>query len=221
MSAGWHPGYYLYRGGVSRQRRIRGQTIDGGGFYHEVNNKYAASMAKKTCVVLLGILLLVTGLVPGCTGETGTAIPGETGPTLAKDGDTVKVHYTGMLADSTVFATSVGSEPLEFTIGEGKMIPDFEEAIVGMQAGDSKTVNIPAEQAYGPRRDGMVVAVARDELPEGLEPEVGQQLQSIRADGSIALVTVVNVTDTRIEVDTNHPLAGEDLTFEIELLEIM
>jgi peptidylprolyl isomerase len=184
-------------------------------------------MAKKTCAVLLGALLLVTGLVAGCSegpdvtmpGET--EIPGETGAAVAKDGDTVKVHYTGTLEDGTVFDTSDQSEPLEFTIGEGMIIPGFEEAVTGMQVGDFKTVDVPAEQAYGPRDDNLVEEVDRDELPEDLEPEVGQQLQSMQEDGSIAMVTVIDVTDTAITIDLNHPLAGEDLTFEIELVEIM
>jgi peptidylprolyl isomerase len=192
-------------------------------------------MAKKLGAVLLGALLLITGIVVGCAGETGPAapgettptipeeinVPGETGETVAKDGDTVKVHYSGTLEDGTVFDTSAGGEPLEFTIGEGMIIPGFEEAVIGMQVEDSKTVNIPADQAYGPHDDNLLIEVDRDELPEGLEPEVGQQLQSMGEDGSITMVTVTDVTDTTITVDANHPLAGEDLTFEIELVEIM
>ncbi|MBI2860533.1 MAG: peptidylprolyl isomerase [Chloroflexi bacterium] len=162
----------------------------------------------------------------GCAGEPGTTDPGETGileesEAMAKSGDTVKIHYTGTLADGAIFDTSIGKEPLEFTLGEGAVIPGFEEAVTGMQVGDSKTVDIPADQAYGPRDDNLLIKVERSELPEGLEPEVGQQLQSVSPDGGIVVVTVVEVTDTTITVDANHPLAGKDLTFEIELVEIM
>lgn len=184
-------------------------------------------MAKKICAVLLGALLLVSGLVVGCSEGPDTTIPGKTdvpeGPaaSAAKAGDTVKVHYTGTLEDGTVFDTSAEGEPLEFTIGEGMIIPGFEEAVVGMHVEDSKTVDIPAEEAYGPRDEDLVEEVSRDELPEDLEPEVGQQLQSMQEDGSVAMVTVIDVTDTAITIDLNHPLAGEDLTFEIELVEIV
>ena len=96
---------------------------------------------------------------------------------MASDGDTVRVHYTGTLEDGTTFDTSVGREPLEFTLGEGQMIPGFEKAVYGLQVGKSKTVIIPAEEAYGPHRDDLVMVVEKDQLPAGLDPEVGQQLQ--------------------------------------------
>ncbi len=139
---------------------------------------------------------------------------------MASDGDTVRVHYTGTLEDGTTFDTSVGGEPLEFTLGEGKMIPGFEKAVYGLQVGKSKTVTIPAEEAYGPHRDDLVVVVERDQLPPGLDPKVDQQLQMQQTDGRTAVVIVTDVSDTTITVDANHPLAGKDLTFEIELVEI-
>jgi len=149
--------------------------------------------------------------MPGCTGE-------ETA--MAKDGDTVKVHYTGTLGDGTTFDTSVEREPLEFTLGAGQVIPGFEEAVIGMQVGQSKTVTIPSEEAYGPHSDELIMVVERDQLPEGLDPEVGQQLQTQGADGRTTIVVVTEVSETTITVDANHPLAGKDLTFEIELVEI-
>lgn len=167
---------------------------------------------KKTCMVLLGILLLGTVLVIGCTGDEDSA--------RAKDSDTVKVHYTGTLDDGTVFDTSVEREPLEFTLGEGMLIPGFEEAVKGMQVGQSKTVTIPAEEAYGPHLDDLILVIERNQLPEELDPEVGQILEATQEDGRIGVVTVTDVSETTITVDANHPLAGKDLTFEIELVEI-
>jgi len=139
---------------------------------------------------------------------------------MASDGDTVRVHYTGTLEDGTTFDTSVGREPLEFTLGEGKMIPGFEKAIYGLKVGKSKTVTIPTEEAYGPHRDDLVIVVEREQLPANLHPKVDQQLQMQQTDGRTAVVIVTDVSETTITVDANHPLAGKDLTFEIELVEI-
>jgi len=167
--------------------------------------------AKNICALLVIILLSGTVLLTsGCNG----------GPAMATDGDTVKVHYTGTLEDGTTFDTSVGREPLEFTLGEGKMIPGFEEAVRGMQVGQSKTVTIPAEEAYGPYRDDLVLVIKRDQLPEGLDPEVDQQLQMQQKNGRTAVVIVTDVSEETITVDANHHLAGKDLTFELELVEI-
>ena len=146
--------------------------------------------------------------------------PEETTAVVAKNGDTVKVHYTGTLEDGTVFDSSMEGEPLEFTLGAGKMIPGFEDAITGMQVGQSKTLTIPAEEAYGPRRADRVFLVEREQLPEGLNPQVGQRLQMLQTEGPTITVIVTEVFETAIVVDANHPLAGKDLTFEIELLEI-
>lgn len=167
---------------------------------------------KKTCMVLLGILLSGTVLVIGCTGEKNSE--------RAEDSDTVKVHYTGTLDDGTVFDTSVEREPLEFTLGEGMLIPGFEEAVKGMQVGQSKTVTIPSEEAYGPHLDDLIIVIERNQLPEGLDPEVGQILEATQEDGRTGVVTVIDVSETTITVDANHPLAGKDLTFEIKLVEI-
>jgi len=134
---------------------------------------------------------------------------------VAKTGDTVKVHYTERMTDGTVFDTSVGSEPMEFTLGEGRLIPGFEQAVTGMQVGKSKTVTIPVDEAYGQRRDELIFEVERDELPADIEPEVGMQLPT-----SQGVVTIVEVTETMVKIDANHLLAGQDLTFEIELIEI-
>jgi len=138
----------------------------------------------------------------------------------AESGDTVKVHYTGTLEDGTVFDTSVEREPLEFTLGQGQLIPGFEQAVIGMKIGDLKTINIPADQAYGPYRDDLILVIERDQLPEDLDPEVGQQLQMTQADGEVVRVMISDVSEATATIDANHPLAGKDLTFEIELIEI-
>jgi FKBP-type peptidyl-prolyl cis-trans isomerase 2 len=138
----------------------------------------------------------------------------------AKNGDTVRVHYTGKLEDGTVFDSSQDSEPLEFTIGEGEVIPGFENAVVGMEPGQKKTVTIPAEEAYGFRHDELMATVDRDQFPEEVTPEVGQQYEMQRDDGETFIMTVTDITDNEVTLDANHPLAGEDLTFELELMEI-
>ncbi len=137
-----------------------------------------------------------------------------------KEGDTVKVHYTGTIADGTVFDTSKQREPLEFTIGEGKLIPGFENAVLGMNVGDSSKVTIPSDQAYGDKRDDMVIDVDRSQIPPEIKPEVGQQLQIQQKDGSSLPVVVTDITEQTVQLDANHPLAGEDLIFEIEVVEV-
>ena len=139
----------------------------------------------------------------------------------AKYGDTVKVHYTGKLDDGTVFDASVNGDPLQFTIGSGQIIPGFEQAVVGMNPGESKTVKIPAEDAYGQRREDLVLEVEKSQLPEGLKPEVGLQLQSRQPDGRIIVLTIADISESHVTLDANHPLAGKDLTFDIQLVEII
>lgn len=139
----------------------------------------------------------------------------------AKRGDTVRVHYTGKLDDGTVFDTSLNRDPLQFTIGEGDVIPGFEEAVIGMNPGETKTARVPADDAYGPHREEMVLVVERDQFPTYLHPKVGQQLQIRQGDGEPIVVMVTDVTESSVTLDANHPLAGKDLTFDIQLLEIL
>ncbi|MFC1982207.1 peptidylprolyl isomerase [Chloroflexota bacterium] len=139
---------------------------------------------------------------------------------MAEDGNTVIVHYTGTLEDGTAFDSSIDREPLEFVLGAGTMIPGFEEGVRGMQVGQSKTVTIPAQEAYGEHRDDMILVIERSQLPEGLNPEVGQKLQMQQPDGGPVVVVVTDVTETTLTLDANHPLAGKDLTFELKLVEI-
>lgn len=138
----------------------------------------------------------------------------------AKNGDTVKVHYTGKLNDGTVFDSSADREPLKFTIGNGQLIQDFEQAVIGMNTGESKTVQIPSDNAYGPHREEMLMVIDRSQFPEGLEPRIDQQLQVRHPNGQESVVKVVDISDTNVTLDANHPLAGKDLTFEIQLTEI-
>lgn len=139
----------------------------------------------------------------------------------AKHGDTVKVHYVGKLKDGTVFDTSINRHPLQFTIGEGRIIPGFQHAVVGMRPGQSKTVQVPTSKAYGPHREDMVVTVDQDQFPDSLEPEVGQTLEITASDGLRAMATVADVSETTVTLDINHPLAGKELTFDIQLIEIL
>ncbi|MFQ4143102.1 peptidylprolyl isomerase [Chlorogloeopsis sp. ULAP02] len=138
----------------------------------------------------------------------------------AKTGDTVKVHYTGKLDDGTVFDSSSGRDPLQFSIGEGIVIPGFEEAVVGMSPGESKTTNISAEQAYGPYRPELVMIVERQRIPTDVSLEVGQLLQISQSSGQAIPVVVTNVSEAEVTLDANHPLAGQELIFDIQLVEI-
>ncbi len=135
-------------------------------------------------------------------------------------GDKVKVHYKGSFDDGSVFDSSLNCDPLEFTIGEGQVIPGFEEAVTGMSIGETKTARITPDKAYGPSHEEMIVIFERKQLPADLQPVAGQMLQFRRNDGSVIEVKVSDVSDTSVTFDGNHPLAGKDLIFEIQLLEI-
>ncbi|NJD37083.1 MAG: peptidylprolyl isomerase [Geobacter sp.] len=161
----------------------------------------------------------------------------------AQQGNTVRVHYTGTLSDGSIFDSSesveqescgcscsssgcgtdtdCGSEPLEFTIGSGNVIPGFEKAVLGLAVGESVTVTIPADEAYGQRHDQMVAVVERSELSGEIEPIEGQQLEVVLQDGTSMPVLITEVTDSTVTLDANHPLAGQDLTFAIRLVEIV
>lgn len=141
--------------------------------------------------------------------------------TQVKLGDTVKVRYTGKLNDDSVFDTSIGHNPLQLTIGENKIFPPLEQSIIGMEPGESKTVKIPSKEAFGQYREDLVQTIGRSILPQGLEPKVGQRLTATRVDGQSITVTVRAITETDVTIDANHPLAGEDLTFDVELVGIL
>ncbi|HEU5012799.1 MAG TPA: peptidylprolyl isomerase [Roseiflexaceae bacterium] len=138
----------------------------------------------------------------------------------AKSGDTVSVHYTGTLGDGTVFDSSQNREPLVFTIGAGQVIPGFDQAVLGLEPGQTREVTIPAGEAYGEHTDDLVFDVDRDQLPADISPSVGDQYQMPQPDGQTVIVTVQDVTPEQVTFDANHPLAGQDLTFDIELVSI-
>jgi peptidylprolyl isomerase len=140
---------------------------------------------------------------------------------LAKSGDVVRVHYSGFLEDGGIFDSSLEKEPLEFTLGQGTVIPGFNNAIVGMSVGATKTVQINSDDAYGPRRDDLLVIVEKSNVPPDMDPQVGMSLQIKTEEGNSTNVTVSDVTDNTVTLDANHPLAGKDLLFEIKLVEIV
>ncbi len=137
---------------------------------------------------------------------------------VAKSGDTVSIHYTGMLEDGTVFDSSVERDPLSFTLGSGQVIPGFDRAVDGMEEGDSKTEVIPCDQAYGQRNPEMIFRVDRNNLPAEMEFQLGQQLQFQSPTGEPVVAMVIELSPENLTLDANHPLAGQDLTFEIQLV---
>lgn len=134
--------------------------------------------------------------------------------------ETVKLHYTGKLNDGQVFDSSVQREPLEVKLGEGRLIPGFEKGLVNMQVNEKKTITVPKEEAYGEVQKELFQKIPNENLPPEIKPEVGMGLVSKNPDGSERQLRVADVKDNFIIVDANHPLAGQDLTFELELLEI-
>lgn len=139
----------------------------------------------------------------------------------AKNGDTVKVHYTGRLGDGTVFDSSQDREPLEFTLGQRRLIPGFEQGVLGMEPGESKTINIPSDQAYGPRNPDMVIEVSRSQMPPHMPLRMGARVQGTNNLGQTLDFRVVGLSAESVTLDGNHPLAGRDLTFDITLVEIV
>ncbi|OJJ17609.1 peptidylprolyl isomerase [marine bacterium AO1-C] len=138
----------------------------------------------------------------------------------AQDGNKVKVHYTGKLTDGTVFDSSRDREPLEFTIGAKQMIPGFEQGVMGMQVGESKTVEISSDQAYGPVNEQLMVEMPYEDQLKQMNVQVGMELPAQLQNGNQIMVVVKEIRDTTILVDANHPLAGKDLIFDIEMVEI-
>jgi len=171
-------------------------------------------MTRRFSSVLMVMALLVGSVfMSACCTEVVTA----------KDGDTVRVLYTGTLDDGTVFDSSElqGGHTLNFTIGEGKYLTGFEQAVIGLSLNESTTVHIPVDEAYGLYYEALVVTLNWSQFEEGFVPEVGQQLYMQDASGQSFPVTVLSVSEAGVTVDANHPLVGEDLTFEIQLVEIL
>lgn len=141
--------------------------------------------------------------------------------TEVKSGDVVRIHYTGKLADGTEFDSSAGREPLEFQVGAGQIIPGLERRVEGMTVGEKETVTVPADDAYGPRDEAQVQTLPRTALPEGMDVSVGTRLQASTQDGRQIALTVVDLNEEQVTVDANHPLAGQDLVFDVEVVEIV
>jgi FKBP-type peptidyl-prolyl cis-trans isomerase 2 len=138
----------------------------------------------------------------------------------AKSGDTVKVHYHGRLTDGTTFDSSTGRDPLEFKVGSGQVIKGFDEGVTGMVVGDKKTVQIQVNDAYGPKDDSMVIEFPKENFPPDMKPEEGMQLNMTNGSGQVIPVVIVEVGDDTVTLDANHPLAGQDLIFDLELVDI-
>ena len=139
---------------------------------------------------------------------------------LAKAGDTVQVHYTGKLDDGTVFDSSMGGEPIEFVLGEHHVIPGFEDGVTGMEVGETKTILIPSDQAYGPHMDEMVLTIPRDQVPPHITLGLGEMLELRQPSGEALTVRITELSDASVTLDGNHPLAGENLTFDLQLAAI-
>jgi peptidylprolyl isomerase len=140
--------------------------------------------------------------------------------TQAKPGDTVRIHYTGTLADGTEFDSNVGGEPLEFTLGSGQIIAGLDTGITGMEEGETATVSVAPEEAYGPHDPAKVQKVERDRVPDEIDLRPGMQLGARAESGQQITFTVVDIADDEITIDANHPLAGKELNFEVELVEV-
>jgi peptidylprolyl isomerase len=141
--------------------------------------------------------------------------------TEAKTGDRVKVHFTGYLDDGTVFGSTMGDAPFEFSIGEKNMLPGFEQAVIGMKKGETKTITLPPEEAYGLHKKELVTDMQRSGFPKEIKLEIGKRLRVRTQDGIYTMVTIKDFTEDRIVLDENDPLAGKTLTFKIELVEIL
>jgi FKBP-type peptidyl-prolyl cis-trans isomerase 2 len=138
-----------------------------------------------------------------------------------QSGNTIKIHYHGRLSDGTTFDSSAGRSPLEFTVGSGQVIKGFDDGVQGMAVGDKKTIEIPFVHAYGPEDPSMIIEFPVDRLPEELNPEIGMQLNMNNAEGQQFPVVITDITDKNIILNANHPLAGKDLIFDLELVEIV
>ncbi len=163
-----------------------------------------------------GILLLIACALVFCSGCTGNV--GE--QARVKSGDRVLVHYTGTFENGTVFDSSVGGEPLGFTVGKAEVVPGFDAGVVGMQVGEEKTLHIPADQAYGPYREDLVFAVDPAGISGVENLTVGEQVGITLQNGQVLPGTVTGISPDAVTIDANHRLAGEDLTFTVSLVQI-
>jgi peptidylprolyl isomerase len=152
---------------------------------------------------------------PGCERNGKGTIMAQ-----ARTGDHVRIHFTGRLDDGTVFASSADAEPMEFTLGTDEVLPAIEDAVAGMEPGETKTVYIPSDEAFGPWREDLVEKVPRESLPDSLDLEIGQQLWVDQPGIEPVIVSVIDVSEATVTLDANHPLAGQDLVFDLELVDL-
>jgi peptidylprolyl isomerase len=136
-----------------------------------------------------------------------------------KAGDTIAVNYTGKFEDDTVFDSSAGKDPLQFTVGAGQLIKGFDEAVLGMKKGEKKTITLAPEEAYGPRQEGMIIDIPRAQIPEDMKLEVGMRLHLRDPNGNPVPAVVAEITEEVVKMDANHPMAGKTLIFDIEIAE--
>ena len=141
--------------------------------------------------------------------------------TKVKAGDTVRMHYTGSLEDGTQFDSSEGRDPLEFTVGNGQIIPGLDKAVAGMETGEEKTVTVPSSEAYGERNPAGMQTVPREQFPDDIPTEPGTQLEVQTPTGQRVPVTIAECSDSEVTLDANHPLAGQDLTFDVKIVDIV
>ncbi len=172
---------------------------------------------QKSGLIILAVILTLALAIAGCTGDSGQKSP----TVAAVTGDIVKVHYTGTLDNGSVFDSSADGEPLEFTIGTGQVIKGFDNGVSGMKVGEKKTIHIPAEDAYGPYRKELVQVVPKENFSAEFTPEVGRHIIVGMSGGQQIPATIINVSENTVTLDANHALAGKNLTFEIELVEII
>jgi peptidylprolyl isomerase len=193
-------------------------------------NTIERCLMRKLVFFGLGLVLVLSGALvfSGCSSGSPKTAPNSSSTTpasntsgAAKTGDNVRVDYTLTIEDGTVYDTSVGRSPLEFTLGNNQVIKGFENAVVGMKPGDKKTVTLPPSEAYGERDESLVSEIPRSALSANVTPEVGQMLQGQNESGQLVTVKIIEVNDTTVKIDANSPLAGETLTFEITLVEIV
>ena len=139
----------------------------------------------------------------------------------AKSGDIVIIHYTGKKEDDTVLATSKDGQPIQFEIGKGGVILGLEKAVVGMKPGESKTITVPPEEAFGERKDGRIITVEKNELPKNVTPIIGEQFQMKRSSGQPIDLNIIDVQGDKVTVDANHPLAGDTLILDVEMVKVL
>jgi peptidylprolyl isomerase len=210
-------GDFIEAGNGQKEREVRGTAVHVTGF--PAGNTRFALFIDRRLHVYHNIEGIKWERSDGISREPSRTLPGRYIMT-AKNGDRAKLHYTGRLEDGKVFDTTRGRQPLEITLGEGNVIPGFEKEIIDMEIGDSKTFIVDPVEAFGPRRDELVVHVQTKDFPEHITPHVGQALKIRQPEGGVLDVFVQDIEEEVVTLDANHPLAGKKLVFDVELVEV-